>query len=238
MIRNLLAPERGRRRLEREIRGFIEDAQRLYGGHGTLAGLIAADRAFYRTRPRRMLPTLLSSVVSGQVPLQALLRIVGDVEGGLPAVAQLALGSFLERYGMRGIAEIDLGRPRWGEDPAPVIATLQGYLEIDPASSPRTLFERAAARAGDAAQRLIAAVRARSGAGKARVVRALVRRIRALTGLRETPKFALVRMLAPLRTALLLHGRRLCAAGRLTAPDDLFFLHLHELESFEADAQA
>jgi pyruvate,water dikinase len=33
-------------------------------------------------------------------------------------VAQQALGGFLAAYGMRAVTEIELGRPRWREDPA------------------------------------------------------------------------------------------------------------------------
>lgn len=36
----------------------------------------------------------------------------------LPRVVQEAIGIFLKRYGMRGLAEIDLGRARWRENPA------------------------------------------------------------------------------------------------------------------------
>ena len=32
--------------------------------------------------------------------------------GALPSVAQRAIGGFLDAYGIRGVGEIDLGRPR------------------------------------------------------------------------------------------------------------------------------
>ena len=41
--------------------------------------------------------------------------------GTLPPTAQAALAGFLARYGFRGLAEIDLGRPRWREDPTPIM---------------------------------------------------------------------------------------------------------------------
>ena len=37
---------------------------------------------------------------------------------------------------MRGVGEIDIGRPRWREDPAPVLKTLRSYLEIAPDKAP------------------------------------------------------------------------------------------------------
>ena len=49
--------------------------------------------------------------------------------GALPAAAQQALEPFMARYGSRGLAEIDLGRPRWSEDPAHVMDVVAGYLQ-------------------------------------------------------------------------------------------------------------
>ena len=47
----------------------------------------------------------------------------------------------MARYGMRGLAEIDLGRRRWREEPTQVIRTLQSYLNIaDPAQAPDAVF--------------------------------------------------------------------------------------------------
>src|SRR6185369_12958476 len=68
--------------------------------------------------------------------------------GALPPAAQAAIRSFLDRYGMRAVAEIDLGRPRWREDPQALIQNLLSYLQIDAAASaPDRVFERASAEA-------------------------------------------------------------------------------------------
>ena len=63
--------------------------------------------------------------------------------GALPAAAQQALETFMARYGSRGLAEIDLGRPRWSEDPAHVMDVVAGYLRItDPEQAPDAVFAR------------------------------------------------------------------------------------------------
>lgn len=41
--------------------------------------------------------------------------------GKLPAPVQQVLTDFLDRYGMRELAEIDFGRPRWREQPLSII---------------------------------------------------------------------------------------------------------------------
>ncbi len=66
--------------------------------------------------------------------------------GTLPTAAQTAVAHFLDRYGMRGLGEIDLGRPRWRDNPAPIFRTLQSYLDItDPEKAPDAVFARGAA---------------------------------------------------------------------------------------------
>ena len=57
--------------------------------------------------------------------------------GALPTAAQQVIEPFMARYGSRGLAEIDLGRPRSSEDPAHVMDVLAGYLRItDPEQRP------------------------------------------------------------------------------------------------------
>jgi pyruvate,water dikinase len=156
--------------------------------------------------------------------------------GRLPDVTQEAVAAFLDRYGMRGLAEIDLGRPRWHEDPTVVFQVLQSYLAItDPEQAPDRVFARGAAAAEAAVTRLAEAVRrTRWGWLKAPVVRWAARRLRALAGPREAPKFCLVRLLGIAREGLLDSGRQLTDAGVLDRPDDLFFLHLDELPALAA----
>jgi len=156
--------------------------------------------------------------------------------GSLPGPAQDAVARFLARYGMRGLGEIDIGRPRWREDPRPIMQTLQSYLCIeDPGRTPDAAFARGAAAAEAAIDRLAESVGAgRGGRFRARRVRWAARRLRALAGLREAPKFWAVRVMGLVRAALLESGQDLVDAGRLARPDDLFFLRLPELAALAA----
>jgi pyruvate,water dikinase len=156
--------------------------------------------------------------------------------GHLPDVAQDAVAAFLDAYGMRGLAEIDLGRPRWREDPTMVMQVLRSYLDItDPKQAPDRVFARGAGAAEAAVQRLAGAVRrTRWGRLKALVVRGAARRLRALAGLRESPKFLLIRLFGLARAGLLDSGRQLADAGVLDRADDVFFLKLDELRALAA----
>ncbi len=153
--------------------------------------------------------------------------------GTLPSMAHSAIQAFMDRYGMRGLAEIDLGRPRWREEPVPVFQSLQSYLQItDPELAPDAVFSRGAVAAEAALTYLVTALRSRPGGWlKARLARAAGRRVRLLLGIRESPKFFVIRLMGMLRMALLESGRDLVSRGILQAPDDLFFLGFAELQS-------
>ena len=158
------------------------------------------------------------------------------LSGTLPPAAQRAVAAFMERYGMHGVGEIDLGQPRWREEPASVMQTLSSYLQIDPAFAPDVRFARGEGAARDAVERL--AGQARRGPGgwlKERIVRAAARRIRLLMGARESPKFFAIRVMSVARRALLDVGREFVAAGALDRPDDLVFLRLAELAALSRD---
>jgi phosphohistidine swiveling domain-containing protein len=151
----------------------------------------------------------------------------------LPQPAQAAVDAFLRHYGARGLGEIDLGRPRWREDPTPVMQMLLNYLQIeDGEQAPDAVFARGADAAEAGICRLAEdARRARGGWFKARLVRWAGRRLRALGGLREAPKFWAIRMMGIARAALLTSGQEIATTGRLAAPEDIFFLHLPELKA-------
>jgi phosphohistidine swiveling domain-containing protein len=156
--------------------------------------------------------------------------------GRLPTVAQRSITDFMDRYGMRGLGEIDLSRPRWNEDPTPLMQAIQSYLQIaDPALAPDAVFERGRQAAEAEIERLAEALHGkRSGWIVARLARWAARRMRALAGLRETPKFALVRFFALIREALLADAGTWAIEGVLERPDDVFFLHQAELEALAA----
>ncbi|MGH3794202.1 MAG: hypothetical protein ACRDSP_04870 [Pseudonocardiaceae bacterium] len=61
----------------------------------------------------------------------------------LPPVLQRGLDEFLGDYGHRAVAEIDVGLPRWSDDPIHVIGVLANYLRLDDASlAPDAQFAR------------------------------------------------------------------------------------------------
>ncbi len=157
----------------------------------------------------------------------------------LPDASQSAVGRFLDRYGVRGLAEIDMGRPRWREDPAPVMQALQSYLNItDPAQAPDAIFARGAVSAEAALERLTAGLRrTRLGWLKAPLARWAASRVRAIAGLRELPKWTIINISGVFRARLLQEGEKLAAQGALDQADDLFFLGWDEAAALAAGDQ-
>ncbi|WP_091328082.1 PEP/pyruvate-binding domain-containing protein [Geodermatophilus ruber] len=149
--------------------------------------------------------------------------------GTLPGVLQRELGGFLDRYGFRTVAEIDVGVPRWAEDPTHVLGVLANYLQLDdPRRAPDAVFARGAAEAGAMVATLTARAR-RRGRLRARAVALALDRARQLAGLRELPKYLVIGTFARVRAQLQAIGAELSAAGVLARADDVFFLDLPEV---------
>nr|BFE71886.1 hypothetical protein GCM10020092_051870 [Actinoplanes digitatis] len=149
--------------------------------------------------------------------------------GTLPPVAQQGLAAFLDRYGHRAVAEIDLGLPRWSEDPRHVLGVLLNYQRLDnSAAAPDAVFAAGARQAEEMTATLIG--RARGGLRR-RAVRFALGRARALAGLREFPKYYLIVVLAAVRRQLSVVGTELATAGRIGTADDVFFLDPPEIRA-------
>ncbi|MCB5275003.1 Prodigiosin synthesizing transferase PigC [Arthrobacter sp. SO5] len=147
---------------------------------------------------------------------------------GLPAAAQSGLAGFLGRYGHRAVAEIDLGMPRWSDDPTHIVGVLANYLRLeDSAQAPDRQFSGAEREAEESVRRLVAAARERSRF-RAALVEAALKRTRLFAGLRELPKYHIVEALASVRGQLTAVGTELTATGCIDAAGDVFFLDLVE----------
>lgn len=152
--------------------------------------------------------------------------------GELPHPFQHGLASFLARYGHRAVAEIDLGMPRWSDDPAHLLSVLGNYLRLDdPALAPDRQFARGADIAAAAVTAITEATRrdGRTGPLRAPLVAFALGRARALVGLRERPKSILVYALAVARHELGRVGAAAVARGALDDEGDTWFLDLRQL---------
>ncbi|HJQ28676.1 MAG TPA: PEP/pyruvate-binding domain-containing protein, partial [Rubrobacter sp.] len=156
-------------------------------------------------------------------------RLAEDYLGGsLPPKLQSSLADFLLLYGHRGVAEIDLGLPRWSEDPTYILGVIANYLRLDdPRAAPDVQFRRATREAEEMVARLTRRA-ARKGRLRGTLVGFLLGRARELSGLREMPKFCIVLLMARARELLWKVGEELAGAGRLENAGEVFFLSVPE----------
>jgi phosphohistidine swiveling domain-containing protein len=151
--------------------------------------------------------------------------------GTLPPLLQQGLAEFLARYGHRGVAEIDLGLPRWSEDPTHILGALSNYLQVhDPSVAPPVQFQRGTQEAESMLAELVRRARGK-GWLRSRLVHFFLRRTRELVGLREMPKFIIILLMARMRDLWWTIGKELEQAGRLEAAGDVFFLSLPEVHA-------
>lgn len=149
--------------------------------------------------------------------------------GTLPAAAQAGLRKFLSKYGHRAVAEIDLGMPRWAEEPDHLLGMISNYLRVeDPEQAPDRQFARAADHAEARISELVERA-GKKGRLRGRLVALCLRRARQLCGLRELPKFYIVMALAEMHRQLTAVGAELAGTGTVAAAGDVFFLDFDEL---------
>ncbi len=154
----------------------------------------------------------------------------------LPPVLQQGLAQFLRQHGHHAVAEIDVGIPRWSDDPTYVLGVLANYLRLeDPDRAPDVQFSRGRRAAEATAASVVARVHRRSRL-RAAAVRFALSRVRELAGLRETHKDYLVLVLAHVRELLAAVGAELADTGTLAEPEDVFFLDLAQARAALAGA--
>lgn len=150
------------------------------------------------------------------------------LRGELPDVG---MAEFLDRYGHRTAAEVDIGVPRWREDPTQVFVVIAEHLR---SPGGEQAPDRRHARAATAAESMLAELQRR--AVRVRPVRGLLaaflmRRSRELAGMREYAKFAWLVPFAEMRRQLSMAGAELTSRGLLDRSEDLFFLEPDELRT-------
>jgi pyruvate,water dikinase len=156
--------------------------------------------------------------------------------GSLPPSLQQGLARFLREYGHLGVAELDLGLPRWSEDPTYVLTSLESLQQMrDPAQSPEVQFQRAERSASV----MVATLSRRAVQQhwlRGRLAGFCLRRAHTLAGFREMTRFVVALVLARARALLLPVGEELLQTGRLSQSEDIFFLTLPEVREALAGA--
>ena len=180
----------------------------------------------------------VADVIRPHPDVVAFLRHVED-EGFLDELPKLAGGreardairAWLDRYGMRGVGEIDITRPRWSERPTMLMPILLGNIEnFEPGAGARR-FEQGRQEAQKKEEDLLERLRGLpDGPRKAEETKRMIDRVRTFAGYREYPKYRMVSRYFVYKQALMEEAERLVQAGVLRDKEDIFYLRFEEFQ--------
>jgi pyruvate,water dikinase len=144
--------------------------------------------------------------------------------------ARDAIRAWLDAYGMRGVGEIDITRPRWSERPSTLVPMLLGNIaNFEPGES-RRRFDHGRQEAWQKEQELLARVRALPDEErKADQTKRMIDRVRTFAGYREYPKYSWISRYFVYKQALLAEAERLVQDHVLREQADIFYLTFQEL---------
>ncbi|MFF3403477.1 rifamycin-inactivating phosphotransferase [Streptomyces sp. NPDC002659] len=153
---------------------------------------------------------------------------LAKLEGGTEA--RDAIESYLDRYGMRCVGEIDITRPRWRERPTTLVPViLDNVRNFEPGAAERR-FEQGRQKAQMKEQDVLSRLRALpDGDRKAAEAKRMIDRVRTFIGYREYPKYGIVSRSFVYKQALLEEAERLVHANVLPEKEDIFYLTFQEL---------
>lgn len=140
---------------------------------------------------------------------------------------------FMERFGIRGLGEIDIMNKRWEDDPEPLLKIITSHLESEEKGAHRKHFKELTRKAEDAVEKIISRVQASApgmaGLRRARRIRKLLSLYRGYMPLREHGKYYLMRLFSMVRKEMLAAGDLFTRHSLLSDPDDVWFLEYHEV---------
>ncbi|MFI8875323.1 rifamycin-inactivating phosphotransferase [Streptomyces sp. NPDC055243] len=156
--------------------------------------------------------------------LDGLAKLTGGTE------ARAAIESYLDRYGMRCVGEIDITRPRWRERPTTLVPVILDNVRIFEPGAAERRFEEGRRKAREKEQDVLSRLRALpDGDQKADAAKRMIDQVRGFAGYREYPKYGIVSRSFVYKQALLEEAERLVRAGVLREKEDIFYLTFHEL---------
>ncbi|MFH8681146.1 rifamycin-inactivating phosphotransferase [Streptomyces lydicus] len=156
--------------------------------------------------------------------LDELAKLAGGTE------ARDAIETYLDRYGMRCVGEIDITRPRWRERPTTLVPViLDNVRNFEPGAAERR-FEQGRQKALKKEQDVLSRLRAQpDGDRKADETKRMIDRVRTFIGYREYPKYGIVSRYFVYKQALMEEAERLVQADVLAEKEDIFYLTFQEL---------
>ena len=160
-----------------------------------------------------------------------------DLEQIEPTKDHPKVKEFLATFGHRCTRELDIGIKRWSEDPDYIMSMIKSYM-VD------RMYERNIAdlsekkeKAEQLIDEIYQKVKEEKGVRRARKIREQIINYRIAAGIREYPKFDVVRMLAIARGVILDLGEIYQANGLIDEAEDISYLRIGDIISKQISKQ-
>lgn len=137
---------------------------------------------------------------------------------------QPLIAHFLKKYGHRGDIEMDMGTKRWKDDPRYIVNLIKSYMAGDNATKNLDRMEKSNQKALNTIEAIYQQVLKDKSEKKAKRIKYDYMNYRTLAGLRERPKFDVIRVMDLLRDMMLDIGKQLQKEDALEHVEDISFL--------------
>ncbi|MDD2285875.1 MAG: phosphoenolpyruvate synthase, partial [Paludibacter sp.] len=145
-------------------------------------------------------------------------------------VARDAILSYLNKYGMRCVGEIDITKTRWSEKPITLVPMILSNIKnFEPNASGRN-FEQGRRVALEKEKELLERLnKLPDGEGKVKETKRRIDLIRNFSGFREYPKYGMISRYFVYKQALLKEAELLVQANVIHEKEDIYYLTFEEL---------
>ncbi len=192
-----------------------------------------AIRELWQAKERIKTDPDLQAAFARETPRE-ILQVLDQSDAGREFLAWL--DGYKREYGNKAIYSHEYIYPTWRENPAPILAALQGYLQTDysfPEAIRRLRQDRDAAIA-----ELMALIPTDNAEGRAKVERTMDGMLRMMPLTPDHHFYIDQGTYARVRHVLIAIGRKLVELDRLDEPDDPIFVTYHELRVLSANPDA
>ena len=172
---------------------------------------------------------VLSQSVPNNITSQMGLDLLDVADARRKNEASDAIDSFLEKYGMRCVGEIDITRPRWSEDTSALMQLIENNTRSFQPGESKRRFEKGVREANKKETDLLSRLRQLpNGNEKADETKRNINLLRTFAGYREYPKYGIISRYFVYKQSLLKEAQRLVDDRVIHKKDDIYYLTFDE----------
>ncbi len=152
-----------------------------------------------------------------------------DEKGKKPTKEDEEVQEFLKKYGHRSIEEMDIGIPRWEEEPEYVLSLIESYMQDQNYKQGLDKLYQGQQKAEEVIKSTKAKLEQAGASRKAKKLEKLLRCYRDVFGLREYSKYVLIKAYNIYRKIFMEIGEELVVKGRIDDKMDVFWLEFPDI---------